>query len=631
MPQTLKWLFIALTSLALSACGGGGGGGGHSGGSSSTDGGGNSGAAPLPVCDSCVLNNDTDGGTDMSVYSYENQGDSALVIPVSLSNLTRSASSTTITLLYTNQTSTPIKNFSSIALAPDLSSSSSYSDNPSDEPLQVLARSALGATEDSANFVNKIPQLITSFNPHAALMDYGSVNHSFIQLPNSNSTAPENTDRAWKYLDGNGVSRSTNCTLIKKSALTANDGSQRPLQVWVQDGEYVSGKITSGIVDKIISMLQSIYPIQTSLAGKAWGKADESFHGAFIDDDNEAEVQPLNIVFINFSPNDGTGWGLLGYFWSINDFRQSATQACLSLCQYSNEALAIFVNTDTLYSADSKNSGGEEDQRSTVAHELTHLISFYQRTVANGDDKLDPTFSTAMSETTAMMMEDVLATRINPNTSPNGGFHAIRDTRFKTWLASGGSGYGFNCDITSFGSDCNENATYIGYSESGSFGAYLLRHYGLAFYKHLLRDIPAAGHADQASLIDSALKAVKPKDAEKADNFSLALRRFGASLAGVPPVGQPEFYGYPERIEYWNVAQGADDPSANESNYATLGDQKIDLIHFDGTAYKRTFPTSAPKTLNPYSFYAVERRPKSNTYTGNVTLPAGVGLTIVAK
>jgi hypothetical protein len=570
--------------------------------------------------------NDTDGGTKMSVYSYENQGDSTLVIPVSLSNLTRSASSSIITLLYTNQTSTPVKGFSSIALAPDLSSSSSYSDNPSNEPLQSLARSAPSESEDSTIHVNQIPQIITSFNPHAALMDYGSVNHSFIQLPNANSTAPENTDRTWKYLDGNGINQSTNCKLIRKSALTAYDGSQRPLQVWVQDGEYVSGKITPEILNKIISMLQNIYPIQTSLAGKAWGVADPSFRGAFIDDDNEAQLQPLNIVFVNISPNDGTGWGLLGYFWSINDFRLGANQACLSLCQYSNEALAIFVNTDTLYAADSKNSGGEEDQRSTVAHELTHLISFYQRTVAHGNNKLDPSYSTAMSETTAMMMEDVLATRINPNTSVNGGFHAIRDTRFKTWLSSGGSGYGFNCDITAFGSDCNENSTYIGYSESGSFGAYLLRHYGLAFYKHLLQDIPAAGHADQASLINSALAAVGSKD-----YFGLVLRRFGASLAGVPPVGQPEFYGYPERIEYWNVAQGADDPNANEANYASLGDQKIDLIHFDGTAYKRNFPTSAPKTLNPYSFYAVERRPKSNTYTGNITLPAGVGLTIVAK
>jgi hypothetical protein len=220
------------------------------------------------------------------------------------------------------------------------------------------------------------------------------------------------------------------------------------------------------------------------------------------------------------------------------------------------------------------------------AHELTHMITYYQRNIRLSDSN----YSTFLNEMTAMMTEDCVSSYIDP------AYHAIRDTRFKAWLSSGV----FNCDITKFGNDCGTNIN--GYSAAGSFGAYLLRQYGVPFYRNLLNETRGRTQPD---IITGALQRTT---GDNTLTFSRALQRWSASLAKLPATNIPTGFGYPGRTD---------------GNYS--------LIPFDGTQYPVAMPYAAPSTLVGYGIYPARQRVTSDTYSHNLPVPAGVTLTVVVK
>ncbi|MDX3904508.1 MAG: hemagglutinin [Pigmentiphaga sp.] len=353
----------------------------------------------------------------------------------------------------------------------------------------------------------------------------------------------------------------------------AHDG--RMLNLWVQDrqsGDAHPVDVPESILDDLVARFSSgpdsVYPIVTDLAGAPWGP---TVGGGYIGPNED-----LHIVLSNLTP-DGQAWGLVGYFFSANTFLKSYEPL-------SNEALALFVDTETL------TLGGEAGRNtaySTLAHEMTHMVNFYQRAARTGINP-DNRFALWLEETSALMMEDIASGRVLP------GFSPLRDSDFSTWLSRS-----VNCDYIREW-DADASSSCFSYPIANSFGGYLLRQHGIGFYRNLLRDTSST---DSFALLDHAIRQAGGAGARA------ALRDWGAAIA-LLPAAPPAGFGHPARAE-----GGYSLPAVNGRDYAA----------------SRRLPGSVPATLKASGHFPVERRPGGSIYSESITVPAGSALTIVVQ
>ncbi|MDR1007338.1 MAG: hypothetical protein LBL65_02080 [Campylobacteraceae bacterium] len=327
-------------------------------------------------------------------------------------------------------------------------------------------------------------------------------------------------------------------TSTLRKQLTVNG---RTINLWVEDSEYANGGMDTARINYIASYINDIYTNVVSVAGEPWGAHK---YLTLI-----SSNQPLDIVFYN------TGGSVGGYFTSANNYVSK-----------SNEALVIFIHTrmDNGYTL------------ATIAHELTHAINFYQRYVLMGSGS-DNKYKSFLEEMTAVMMEDVISSNISYNAVKN---------RYGNWLSTPL----YHC---SFGSEeCSV------YDMGGSFGSFLMRQYGIDFYKTLLRT--------SGSSTDALDKAIKVYDD---GGLVKALRNWGASIAMFSTA--PKGFGYPAR--------------SNDNGFS--------LEAFDGNTYRqyRKLPVSSPATLAPNAHFPFLRKPTTNTYSEWFVVPKGVGVSIVVK
>ncbi|MDR2341864.1 MAG: hypothetical protein LBD84_02330 [Campylobacteraceae bacterium] len=362
-------------------------------------------------------------------------------------------------------------------------------------------------------------------------------------------------------------------TLEKRTATLKEQISSngRTINFWVEDSEFQTNKITAAILSSTIDKFSSIYKRVVSLAGEPWGAHE---HPKLIPNN-----QPLNIVFANFDKNSEP-FGVVGYFWGTNNF----------LSKYdsnSNEALVIFVDTETIYHNNINN--GILYSVSTMAHELTHAINFYQHDVlSNGDS-----FDTFLEEMSAVMMEDIVSSQIDAVYSD------IAD-RYTKWLADSSN---YNYDFTDWSKGSSN------YDIIASFGAFLLRQHGIEFYKDLLKT-----HSDSSSLSDkeSSLN-ILDKTIKKYNNKGLkdALQKWGTGIAMLPADKSPENFGYPEKPI----------------------DGGFYLKALDGGSYAsaRKLPTSSPSALKARGNFPFLRKASNGKYEESFIVPHDVSVTVIIK
>ena len=356
-------------------------------------------------------------------------------------------------------------------------------------------------------------------------------------------------------------------TTLQRSA--TRDGVT--VNLWVEDGEAAPDRMSDAMLDGILARFftdpDAVYGRATALVGQPWGTHEYS--------DLIAPGGPLDIVLVNFD-HDDQPYGLMGYFWSYNNFRVSPDTP------ESNQSLSLYLDTETFYRAMS--GVGVTTQYNTLSHEFMHMVNFYQRGVL-----LDNTFDTWMEEMSALMLEDVLADGLTPTYNP------IRDGRFPDYLNQGG----YNCNLIAWDDDAL--SACFGYSVAGSFGAFLLRQYGLDFYRNLLRSNTST---DSIALLDAAIRnAGGPGMAE-------AVRRAALNAALLPAVGTPAGFGLPQRIEHG-----------------------VTLVAVNGPEYlaDRMLPATVPAQLAPLGSFPAVRRAVSGTYAETVTVPAGTTLSVVVR
>lgn len=292
--------------------------------------------------------------------------------------------------------------------------------------------------------------------------------------------------------------------------------------VWWTDPAIVSsGKFTADGWSVALVALQASYcggsgglARLNSLLGDVWGSA-ASQHTDVIQD--APALQDVNIVLLNVP--ESSGWA--GYFFAGNNLRKSSFTS-------SNEALAFFINPDQVKT-------DLNFAASTLMHESTHMVNFYQRTVAR-----NVIHDTWLEETSAMMTEDIVAPAVVP--AGTGGYNKVLSFRLPIYMGTGG------------------NVSYINwlaladasphYAMGGGFGAFLNRRYGLTLYQQL---VTTCNDGVSATATAAALTSYGCLDGLIKTNGGIGFRdefaRFGASVFGqLPAVGTPAGYGYPAII-----------------------------------------------------------------------------------
>jgi hypothetical protein len=243
------------------------------------------------------------------------------------------------------------------------------------------------------------------------------------------------------------------------------------------------------------------YARVTKLLGDVWGIGTEANTGTLISD--LPSLQDVNIVFLNVPP--GTGWG--GYFDATNNFLADDGDL-----KTSNQALVFFINAPDI-------SSGQNYYLSTLLHELTHMVNFYQRAVSRGF-----THDTWLEETSAMMTEDIVVPAV-----VSGGYSNITDDRVRPYLATGG-----DVSLVNWPQLSGPH-----YSMGGSFGAFLDRRYGVRLYKGLV-SCDASRTPPSYGCLDKLIQSFGGRD------FGDESARFAATIFAVfPPAGITAF-GYPQ-------------------------------------------------------------------------------------
>jgi hypothetical protein len=346
----------------------------------------------------------------------------------------------------------------------------------------------------------------------------------------------------------------------------------RKVNVWVQDTERGVNKVTDSVAQELAALYVQTYGVHdslTTLGGAPWGV--HNYATELI-----APDQPVNLVLLNLTP-DSRPYGLLGYFWAVNSFKK--TSASLS-----NEAVAVFLDTETLY-LDVSAESGLDQIKSTLIHEGTHMTNFYRRGVTMLGS---PAFETWLEELVAMAAEDITSQRITPN------FNSVRDSSLPYFLQTDS----FNCSMTVFSSDFSQ---CFGYSVAGSFAGYLVRQLGVPFYQTLVSSLDV----ESVTALDSAIRFHR-SDSSLGRELAEWARVTAARVSGSD---LPDGFGYPALL--------------NSVGFNVPG---IDL---GGSPFQYTPSVVTPTSLKAYASVAWRRANVSGTFKEIVQVPAGATLSVV--
>ena len=511
---------------------------------------------------------------DAGVWTYSNTGTDAVAVDISISGTSERDG----TLVVSNTSASPVNMY-----------------NIPNAQIMKSQRVAPLATVNKALAPlpppNVIPASVRNFKEPSLKNAHAMPSHPLVQT-HQHVAYNVGDSRTWFDAD-HGTHLST---LIQRF----NAGDGRQVNVWVENTEFgtdTSTKVTAADVSALGTAFASgtssgsaIYTMDTSLLGQPWGTYPAAGASVLI-----PASEPIDIVVLNINPKDGA-FGTVGYFANINNFLNSGLTG--SDKGFSNEALAFFMDSQTIYLARTGSVvSGLDFELSTLAHEFTHMINFYQRDVL-----LDQTFDndTWLEEMTAMGMEDIVDSQINP------AYNAVRDARFPDWLTQGG----YNCSLDAYNSDL-DNACFS-YSIGGSFMGYLTRQYGVAnFYQKLGND---QSSTNSYTRLDNVIRAAAALTPGTPANLADALRHWHASPAlfsATPPAS----FGYPARTEVVNGITYSLPGIARTADYLT--------------ALGAGIPTFTPQTLQPHAMHLARRKGLASVWAESVAVPAGTTLTVV--
>lgn len=325
-------------------------------------------------------------------------------------------------------------------------------------------------------------------------------------------------------------------------------GNGRNAVIWVDPNAQLGGLVTADNISALVSTFcgeNRGSARVTALLGDYWGP-----HNYPSDLISDSPLQDVNIAIVD-AP-ESTPWA--GYYSGINNIRRTVDPAFAK----SNEALVFFIKASQLHL-------NEKYIQSTLLHEATHMLNFYQQAIVR-----DISYSDWLNETSAMMTEDIVVPSVVRNADGTG-YNTIAKYRVPRYVASGGA--------VSY-----VDWSFDNYDMGGAFGAYLNRRFGLSIYRQIVTDC-AVGSTSYECL-DVLIKA--NGGLGFADEFS----HFGASIFGLmPATGSPAKYGFPARTEDGYALMPID-----ASAYAARRQSSAKAL---GSGYTATTQTYSVDTLLP--------------------------------
>ena len=329
-------------------------------------------------------------------------------------------------------------------------------DAPEDEELN--AETTTTSSEPVNSDFNQVPIEITEFNNKN--IPPKDLNGSSTVAPLSEEEEEQEGDTKLLY----AYNDEQNATLRKLVADIDTNNGTRTLKIWVADNTFgddcnKSKCLTQDMVDEMADAFlkdglnNDIYDWVSNIYGPEWGPHDSSY---LIPESDE-----INIYLIDLGEDDSANGGTLGYFWAMENYTKDVYDK-------SNERVMFFIDS-VMYA--NRGDDGESDYwkirlHSTLAHELQHMINYYQRNVKRGltsDTWVNEMLSGATQDAVADKIGDTAIRGFDP-TIGDAGEPGIRDGRFP----------GFN--------DNNDKSltNWVGgysYSLVASFGTYIMRNY----------------------------------------------------------------------------------------------------------------------------------------------------------
>lgn len=402
------------------------------------------------------------------------------------------------------------------------------------------------------------------------LLKTGLAQRSLAQVLNTQLNSVVGDQNTFTH-EENGNTVSTAATLAYQG--TASDG--RTINYWVQSSEYVPTKITISHIAQLHNIFavgaNSGYNTVVSIAGQPWGPTP--FNNLI------GPNQDLNVFISNLTP-DNKPFGLMGYFWTGDTVLKTSNAQ-------SNQSLMVHLDSETMY----KSNVGVQEVSSTLVHEFTHLVNFYQRDLVKYDSVNNKYFGfdVAMEETSAMMMEDIAANKTG----------AFPEDRMLGWLYS----KQLNCSLDEF-TDSNGCDSY---SLHGSFGSYMLRKYGITGYQQMLKDI---GTTSLSSQFDKMIRSQTNYSKTLADE----LRTFNNTYVLMQKSAVPSEFSYSGKNDSGYSLKNLQQEAANYYNQYT-----------DGTS------GSVPSSLKSLGgSYSISYGQNSGKFTRQITIPPHSSYSIIA-
>ncbi|TDT68601.1 peptidase M30-like protein [Hypnocyclicus thermotrophus] len=367
-----------------------------------------------------------------------------------------------------------------------------------------------------------------------------------------------------------------------------NNSSTRTLNIWVADDVWetvVTQEMIDALADKFLKtgFDNDIYDWVTNIYGDEWFEGNDEYTNT-IDGNKE-----INILIYNINEGNNSNGSYLGFFDSTHNFINNENN------KYSNEKIMFFIDSGNLAKKDEnsnwdityvdKEGKGPAIILSTLAHEFTHMIIFYQK-YYNQDINID----SWINEMCAMTTEDILANKLGINNPIN-----IRQDEFSLYSNS----YPVN-EWT--------NST-LHYANKYFFGAFLLRNFGVGIFHDI-----ATNEYNGITAIEKALE------------------KNGYNIK------------FEELLKYWGEAiltsdkyeldyvYSSKDLSYNGITYRVAPINVVDNKNYKNIIFYGLDDSSAPDLdLGANIYYKLTPYSIVSDSEWDITIPSGVGINIIIK
>ena len=288
------------------------------------------------------------------------------------------------------------------------------------------------------------------------------------------------------------------------------------LYVWVADNCWGSSSdkkhiVTQEMVDAFAPKFlddgadNDIYDWVTNAIGEPWGNTG---YKELIPETDDIHIWLTDID----DDNKTSGTITLGYYFSRDNFLKH---------RYSKSNEKLLFTIDAVLFAKPANGPWNitdywpQQMISTLAHEFTHMIYFYQNNVLNNQEG-----NTAINEMSAQCVEDLVANKIHAD-GPRG----VQYATFGSGESANSNGrlplYNSYNDYNLLNWSSNKDEVLVNYSKTYALGAYLMRNYGGGkFLRELIQN--------KATGVNSIVAAVNANGGA-VQNFGDVLQRFGAA------------------------------------------------------------------------------------------------------